>query len=89
MLEGYEKQEFDDAKWERVRLPHTNRELPYNNFDEKDSQFISCYRKHFSWNKRDGKRVFMHFEGVMTAARVYLDGELDRRASWRVHALCL
>ena len=29
----------------RVILPHANQEIPYNYFDEKDYQFVSCYRR--------------------------------------------
>ena len=31
--------------WTTVDLPHANRELPYNGFDEKDYQFVSCYAR--------------------------------------------
>ncbi len=74
-VEGAEQPDIDESAFFSVRLPHTNRELPFNNFDEKDSQFVSCYRRHFTWRERIGKRVFLHFEGVMTAAKVYLDGK--------------
>ena len=48
-------EEFDeymlasDAKekgFEKVDILHSNKELPYNNFDETTYQFVSCYRKH-------------------------------------------
>jgi len=73
--EEMEQVNADESGFLPVRLPHTNRELPFNNFDERDSQFVSCYRKHILWEERAGKRVFLHFEGVMAAAKVYLDGE--------------
>ncbi|MDD4311343.1 MAG: glycoside hydrolase family 2 TIM barrel-domain containing protein, partial [Eubacteriales bacterium] len=72
--EGMERTDADESAFIPVRLPHTNQELPLNNFDERDSQFVSCYRKRISWVERAGKRVFLRFEGVMTAAKVYLDG---------------
>ena len=72
--EGLEQTETDESGFVSVRLPHTNKELPFNNFDERDSQFISCYRRRIRWNERAGKRVILHFEGVMAAAKVYLDG---------------
>ena len=28
-----------------VNIPHTNKEVPYNYFDEKSYQFISYYKK--------------------------------------------
>ena len=37
----YLKNEFDFSNFEKVDLPHTNIELPYNYFDEKSYQFIS------------------------------------------------
>ena len=59
----------------RVTLPHTNVELPWHSFDDKAYEFVSVYRRHFrapaSWN---GKRVFVDFGGVMTAAKVSING---------------
>ena len=43
--------EFDESfiksfpKHEVVHIPHTNKELPFNNFSEKDYQFVSSYEK--------------------------------------------
>ena len=72
--DGCEKTEFSEKDFAPVRLPHTNIELPYNNFDERDSQFVSCYRRRIQHMPQDGRRVFLHFEGVMTAAKVYFNG---------------
>ncbi len=72
--EGCETAEFDETGCLPVRLPHTNIELPLNNFDERDSQFISCYRRRIQHAPQAGKRLFLHFEGVMTAAKIYLNG---------------
>ena len=46
----------------KVNLPHTNIELPYNNFSEKDYQFISSYQKVFEIKKVKSKRYTLHFE---------------------------
>ena len=58
-----------------VTLPHTNIELPWHSFDDKSYEFVSNYRRPFrapsSWN---GKRVFVDFAGVMTAAKVSING---------------
>jgi beta-galactosidase len=66
---------FNDAAWEAVTLPHTNVRLPWHGFEEKDFQFVSAYRRHFktppSWR---GKRVFVDFQGAMTAATVAING---------------
>ena len=60
---------------QRVTLPHTNVELPWHSFDDKAYEFVSVYRRHFrapeSWS---GKRVFVDFGGVMTAAKVTFNG---------------
>ena len=58
-----------------VTLPHTNREIPYNYFDETSTMFVSCYRKVFRLPEGcEGKRVFLHFEAVSSVADVYLNG---------------
>ncbi len=73
---AYLEKKYDDAGFLVVNLPHANREVPYNYFDEKMYQFISCYRKSFQLSKEHAKqRVFIDFEGVMTYAKVYLNGE--------------
>lgn len=60
----------------RVNLPHMNKEIPYNYFDERDYQFVSCYRKTFTYQDRwAGKRVFADFDGVMAYGEVYLNGK--------------
>ena len=40
-VEGAEAPEFDDSKFERIMIPHTNIKLPWHNFDDKD--FTSSY----------------------------------------------
>jgi beta-galactosidase len=66
---------FDDSKFSRVTLPHTNVELPWHSSDDKAYEFVSIYRRHLHappmWN---GKRVFVDFGGVMTAAKVTING---------------
>lgn len=67
---------FNDSLFQSVDLPHVNRELPFSYFDETVSQFISCYRKRFRVPaSQQGQRVILHFEGVMTAAEVFLNGQ--------------
>ncbi len=61
--------------FEIVHLPHTNVELPYSYFDEKVYQRVSCYKYPLSIPEQyKGKLLYIHFEGVMTYARVYLNG---------------
>ena len=61
----------------KVTIPHANKEISYNYFDERDYQFVSCYRRTIvyqaSWA---GKRVLADFDGVMAYAEVYLNGRL-------------
>ena len=67
--------DFDDSKFERVVVPHTNARMPWHSFDDKDYEFVSVYRRHFKLpSGTRGKRVFADFEGVMTASTVWLNG---------------
>ncbi len=51
-------------------------ETPYNNFDEKIYQIKSCYRKTFKIEKKENReRVYLHFDGVMAYAKVYVNGK--------------
>ena len=59
--DGCENAAFRETELIPVRLPHTNRELPYNNFDERESQFVSCYRRRIQRVPQPDKRVFLHF----------------------------
>ena len=70
------KASFDDSKFQTVDIPHTNKELPLNYFDEKCYQFVSCYRKNFDIGKKaKGKRYILHFEGASLYSKVYLNDE--------------
>jgi beta-galactosidase len=64
-----------DGAASRVTLPHSNVDLPWHSFDDKAYEFVSLYQRHFrapaAWN---GKRVFVDFGGVMTAAKVAING---------------
>ncbi len=66
---------FDDRHFERVTLPHTNVMLPWHSFDESRYAYVSIYRRHFKLPAAaEGKRVFVDFEGAMTAATVTING---------------
>ena len=68
--------DFDDAGFARVTVPHTNIRLPWHSFDEKSYEFVSVYRRRFRLPAAArGKRVFVDFEGVMTASTVWLNGQ--------------
>ena len=67
--------DFDDSAFQRVVIPHSNTSLPWHSFDDKDYQFVSVYRRHFRLPPQArGQRVFIDFEGVMTASTVWLNG---------------
>lgn len=74
--EEYLQENFKDDNFETVNIPHTVKEVPYNNFDEKIYQFVSCYRKSFDIPKSyDGKRLILEFEAVASYAQVYVNGK--------------
>ena len=69
------EREFDDSGFVRVTVPHTNLREPWHSFDEKSYEFTSVYRRRFRLPpSARGRRVFVDFEGVMTAATVWLNG---------------
>jgi beta-galactosidase len=74
---GAERASFDDSAWARVVVPHSNIEMPWHSFDDKDYEFVSTYRRRFKLPKAAaGKRVFVDFEGAMTASTVWINGVL-------------
>ena len=75
VFEGGHDKNFDDSKFEQVVVPHTNIPLPWHDFDEKTYEFVSLYRRRFKLPpEARGKRVFVDFEGVMTASTVWING---------------
>jgi beta-galactosidase len=75
VVEGAHARDFDDSAYERVVIPHTNVRLPGHSFDEKDYEFVSSYRRRFKLPpEARGHRVFVDFEGVMTASTVWING---------------
>jgi beta-galactosidase len=77
VVAGAETQDFDDSGFERVVIPHTNVGLNWHNFDDKEYEFVSTYRRRFRTPEAaKGKRVFVDFEGVMTASTVWINGVL-------------
>lgn len=78
----YLEADFDVSGWTRVDLPHTNRELPYDYFDETDYQFVSTYARDLDGEDglpgpgelESGARVFLDFGAVMSACNIYWNG---------------
>jgi beta-galactosidase len=72
---GADLPDFNDDAFQRVTIPHTNKAFPWHSFEEKDFQFVSIYRRHFRVpSELRGRRIFVDFAGVMTAAKVTING---------------
>src|SRR5271163_4062290 len=75
VVEGGHELSFDDSRFERVVIPHTNISLPWHGFDDKTYEFVSLYRRRFTLPAEARRqRVFVDFEGVMTASTVWING---------------
>lgn len=73
---GSARPDCDDSRFQRVTIPHSNKVFPWHSLDEKDFQFVSIYRRHFRLPPElRGRRIFVDFGGVMTAATVTVNGE--------------
>lgn len=69
--------EYDDSLWESVSLPHGLELLPEEASGCINYQGEAWYRKRFPLDSAlKGKKVFLHFEGVMGKSRVWLNGKL-------------
>lgn len=65
-----------DEQFESITLPHTNKTFPHHNFDNRDYQFVSTYRKRFNLSiKNEEQLVLLEFDGIMLACTIYLNGE--------------
>jgi len=74
-VQGAHEKNFDDSGFQRVVIPHANVRLPWHSFDDKQYEFVSIYRRKFKLPpEAKGKRVFVDFEGVMTASTVHING---------------
>ncbi len=72
---GHER-DFDDSQFARVTVPHTNLRVPWHSFDETSYECVSLYRRRFRLPaSARGRRIFVDFEGVMTASTVWLNGQ--------------
>ena len=63
--EEYINKDFNDSLFQLVNLPHANKEVSYNYFDEKSYQFISCYRKKVLISSEEKEKlIYLDFEVV-------------------------
>lgn len=72
----YLKNEFSDATFKLVDVPHQINEIPYCVPDAGVYQHVACYRKMFILpSTMDNKRILLHFDGVMSCAAVFVNGK--------------
>ena len=62
----------ESAEAERVRLPHTCRELPLHYAAPKDYEMVCGYRRYFPRAPESGDRLFLRFDGAAHQAEVAL-----------------
>lgn len=73
--------EFNDNDWDVVSLPNGIELLPLDASGCVNYQGVVWYRKHFELDKTlKGKKLFIHFEGIMGKSEVYLNGELIKQS---------
>ena len=64
-----------EGEAEKVRLPHTVKELPLHQIDEKSYQMLSGYRKRFFLPADEkGKRCFLQFDAAAHIATIFVNG---------------
>ncbi|MGC4072207.1 MAG: glycoside hydrolase family 2 TIM barrel-domain containing protein [Nibricoccus sp.] len=80
---GAEQAAFDDSGWRTVLVPHDwSIEGPFdeNAATRGDGGFlpsgVSWYRRHIGAQLKDGRRLFIEFDGVMANSEVWLNGQL-------------
>lgn len=71
-------EKFDnDLKFEKIRIPHTTKEISYNYCLPSDYETISGYRRIIKFDPEfRNKRVFLNFDGVAHACEVRLNDKL-------------
>ncbi|WP_439183348.1 glycoside hydrolase family 2 TIM barrel-domain containing protein [Carboxylicivirga taeanensis] len=74
------KNNFDDSNWEVVALPHGIEYLPTEASGGINYQGEVWYRKHFEPAPAiKGKKLFLHFEGIMGKSKVWINGQLVKK----------
>lgn len=70
------KKEVPVETFEKIRIPHTVKEIPLNYVNNEDYQMISAYYTELDLSAYQGKHCSLVFEGVAHLCEVYLNGEL-------------
>lgn len=72
-----QRKDFDDSAWDVVSIPHGLEYLPVEASGCVNYQGEAWYRKHFSpAQSLKGKRIFLHFEGIMGKSKIWINGRL-------------
>jgi beta-galactosidase len=72
---GSEAAGYDDRAFTPVVLPHTVVPLSWGGWDPTTWQRVWIYRRHLSGTEFEGSRVIVDFDGVMTSATAYVNGQ--------------
>lgn len=72
--------DYNDKAWEVVSVPHGLEYLPVEASGCANYQGVAWYRKHFTpADSLEGKKMFVHFEGIMGKSEVYVNGRLMKK----------
>ena len=67
--------QFNDTSFFRVTLPHCVATLSWQKWNAAEWQGVWIYRRHFALSREfAGRRVFVHFDGVMVGAAPSING---------------
>jgi beta-galactosidase len=78
-INGAEAIDFDDTTWSIVNLPDGLELLPLAASGGVNYQGPVWYRKHFTPSDAlEGKKVMLHFEGIMGKSKIWINGQLVR-----------
>ncbi len=77
--ERYSKEDINSTtneSFERVDLPHTQKLIPYNDFNWEEYQFVSSYKKIFELEKNKNKSYILSFLGIAQKSSIYINKKL-------------
>ncbi|HLI37704.1 MAG TPA: glycoside hydrolase family 2 TIM barrel-domain containing protein [Streptosporangiaceae bacterium] len=72
---GSENPGYDDSRFAEVTLPHTVTKLSWRHWNPASWEKTWIYRRHIDGTVPPGSRVFLDFDGVMTSAAVFVNGQ--------------